>query len=73
MEKYILIEILPLQSIEDLPSPETLNWADGVVLVYSITERGSFNFVKQVWNIFQVSSETIIALTKPVLSAGREK
>ena len=57
MEKYILIEILPLQSIEDLPSPETLNWADGVVLVYSITERGSFNFVKQVWNIFQVSRE----------------
>ena len=43
-----------MQSIEDLPSPETLNWADGVVLVYSITERGSFNFVKQVWNIFQV-------------------
>jgi len=41
------------KSIEDLPSPETLNWADGVVLVYSITERGSFNFVKQVWNIFQ--------------------
>ena len=57
VEKYILIEILPLQSIEDLPSPETLNWADGVVLVYSITERGSFNFVKQVWNIFQVSRE----------------
>ena len=46
-----------LQSLEDLPSPETLNWADGVVLVYSITERGSFNFVKQVWNIFQVSSQ----------------
>merc|ERR1711990_224033 len=40
-------------SLEDLPSPDTLNWADGVVLVYSITERGSFNFVKQVWNIFQ--------------------
>ena len=42
--------------IEDLPSPDTLNWADGVVLVYSITERGSFNFIKQVWNIFQVGN-----------------
>ena len=42
------------KSLEDLPTPDTLSWADGVVLVYSITERGSFNFVKQVWNIFQV-------------------
>jgi len=41
------------KSVEDLPSTDTLGWADGVLLVYSITERGSFNFVKQVWNIFQ--------------------
>ena len=44
------------KSVEDLPSTDTLGWADGVLLVYSITERGSFNFVKQVWNIFQVVS-----------------
>ena len=31
-----------------------------MVLVYSITERASFNFVKQVWNIFQVSRGLIM-------------
>ena len=54
----VIFEICDLcpRSIEDLPSTESLGWADGVVLVYSITERNSFNFIKQVWNIFQVSS-----------------
>ena len=53
----VIFEICDLcpRSIEDLPSTESLGWADGVVLVYSITERNSFNFIKQVWNIFQVS------------------
>ena len=53
----VIFEICDLcpRSIEDLPSTESLGWADGVVLVYSITERSSFNFIKQVWNIFQVS------------------
>lgn len=26
---------------------ETLQWADGLLLVYSITDRGSFNFVRK--------------------------
>jgi len=51
----VIFEICDLcpRHLEDLPSIETLAWADGVLLVYSITERGSFNFIKQVWNIFQ--------------------
>jgi len=51
----VLFEICDLcpKHNDDLPSLDTLTWADGVVLVYSITERGSFNFIKQVWNIFQ--------------------
>ena len=30
---------LYFQSLEELPSSETLSWADGLVLVYSITDR----------------------------------
>jgi Ras-like protein family protein 11A len=37
-----------LQSEEDLPSGETLHWADGFLLVYAITDRRSFNFVRRV-------------------------
>ncbi|CAG2058924.1 unnamed protein product [Timema podura] len=33
---------------EDLPSSETLNWADGLLLVYAITDRRSFNYVRRV-------------------------
>ncbi|XP_014487065.1 PREDICTED: ras-related and estrogen-regulated growth inhibitor isoform X2 [Dinoponera quadriceps] len=45
----ILFEILdtcPKSEVE-LPSMETLQWADGLLLVYSITDRGSFNFVRK--------------------------
>lgn len=37
-----------LQNIEDLPSSETLNWADGILIVYSITDRNSFSYAKRV-------------------------
>ncbi|CAG5081529.1 Similar to RERG: Ras-related and estrogen-regulated growth inhibitor (Bos taurus) [Cotesia congregata] len=33
------------ESEEEMPTMETLQWADGLLLVYSITDRGSFNFV----------------------------
>ncbi|KAK7067135.1 hypothetical protein SK128_006571 [Halocaridina rubra] len=33
---------------EALPSQETISWADGFLLVYSITDRQSFNWVKRV-------------------------
>ncbi|CAG7716149.1 unnamed protein product [Allacma fusca] len=32
----------------ELVSPETLQWADGFLLVYSITDRQSFNYIKRV-------------------------
>lgn len=35
------------QSEDELPSMETLQWADGLLLVYSITDRNSFNFVRK--------------------------
>lgn len=35
------------QSDDELPTTETLQWADGLLLVYSITDRGSFNFVRK--------------------------
>ena len=51
---FEIVDLCPRHN-DDLPSLDTLTWADGVVLVYSITDRASFNFIKQVWNIFQVS------------------
>jgi Ras-like protein family protein 11A len=44
----LIISALVLQSEEDLPSGETLHWADGFLLVYAITDRCSFNFVRRV-------------------------
>ncbi|XP_029658647.1 ras-related and estrogen-regulated growth inhibitor-like isoform X1 [Formica exsecta] len=45
----ILFEILDTcpKSEDELPSMETLQWADGLLLVYSITDRNSFNFVRK--------------------------
>lgn len=45
----VLFEILDTccKNGDALPSPETLSWADGVLLVYSITDRHSFNWVKR--------------------------
>ncbi|XP_045113855.1 ras-related and estrogen-regulated growth inhibitor-like isoform X2 [Portunus trituberculatus] len=46
----VLFEILDTcnKTMEALPSQETINWADGFLLVYSITDRQSFNWVKRV-------------------------
>lgn len=41
------------KSTMDLPSTELLGWADGLVLVYSITDRASFTYIKQVFNHIQ--------------------
>lgn len=40
--------IFSFQGDDDLPSQETLHWADGLLLVYSITDRRSFAYVKRV-------------------------
>ncbi|XP_048005618.1 ras-related and estrogen-regulated growth inhibitor [Leguminivora glycinivorella] len=45
----ILFEILDTcpKSTEDLPPHDIAQWADGLCLVYSITDRQSFNFVRR--------------------------
>lgn len=40
-----IIEIF--QSIDELPGNEVAQWADGLFLVYSITDRDSFNYVRR--------------------------
>ncbi|GLH03660.1 Uncharacterized protein GBIM_09529, partial [Gryllus bimaculatus] len=46
----VLFEILDTcsKADDDLPSADTLHWADGFLLVYAITDRCSFNFVRRV-------------------------
>ncbi|XP_066908732.1 ras-related and estrogen-regulated growth inhibitor isoform X2 [Halyomorpha halys] len=46
----ILFEILDScpKTEDDIPSNEILNWADGCLLVYAITDRISFNYVRKV-------------------------
>ncbi|KAK7601169.1 hypothetical protein V9T40_008610 [Parthenolecanium corni] len=46
----ILFEILDTcpKTDEDFPSNEVYNWADGLVLVFAITDRKSFNYVRHV-------------------------
>lgn len=36
------------KSATEMPLIETLTWADGFILVYSITDRNSFNYIKLV-------------------------
>lgn len=44
----LLLSLWWLQNEDELPSNETLHWADGFLLVYSITDRQSFNYVRKV-------------------------
>lgn len=39
--------LIYLQNIKDLPSSEVAQWADALFLVYSITDRESFNYVRR--------------------------
>ncbi|KAJ8940834.1 hypothetical protein NQ314_010565 [Rhamnusium bicolor] len=36
---------------DDLPSPDTINWADGLLLVYSITDRRSIAYLRRVGSL----------------------
>ena len=36
-----------MQTAGELPSAKTLDWADGLLLVYSITDRESFTYIKR--------------------------
>ncbi|KAL1517034.1 hypothetical protein ABEB36_000853 [Hypothenemus hampei] len=46
----ILYEILDTcpKDYNDLPGNDTIHWADGLLLVYSICDRNSFSFLKKV-------------------------
>ncbi|XP_076272698.1 ras-related and estrogen-regulated growth inhibitor-like protein [Rhynchophorus ferrugineus] len=46
----ILYEILDTcpKSDNDFPTNDTINWADGLLLVYSINDRKSFSYLKKV-------------------------
>ncbi|XP_046666964.1 ras-related and estrogen-regulated growth inhibitor [Homalodisca vitripennis] len=45
----VLFEILDTcpKNDEELPQSESLSWADGCLLVYAITDRRSFNYVRR--------------------------
>ena len=63
-QNYFLITKLNVwQSQDELPSAETLQWADGLLLVYSITDRDSFNFVRKAKDaLLDAELETPMAL-----------
>ncbi|GJQ79613.1 hypothetical protein Trydic_g16455 [Trypoxylus dichotomus] len=44
---YEILDTCP-KNEDDFPSSDTINWADGILLVYSITDRKSFAYVKKV-------------------------
>ncbi|GBP96576.1 Ras-related and estrogen-regulated growth inhibitor [Eumeta japonica] len=51
----ILFEILDTcpKGPHDVPAPDLVQWADGLFLVYSITDRESFNYVRRVKQALQ--------------------
>lgn len=67
----ILFEILDTcpKSEDELPSAETLQWADGLLLVYSITDRSSFNFVRKAKDTLAVADPEA---TMPLAMVGNK-
>lgn len=51
-------------------SPETIQWADGFLLVYSITDRQSFNYIKRVKQQLTDRSNTLTVINPHGLSAS---
>lgn len=50
----LVIRFLSLfQTEDDIPSTETLHWTDGIILVYSITDRQSFNYIKKFLSVIK--------------------
>lgn len=45
--------MLILQAETDFPKEETLQWADGFLLVYSIIDRESFGYVREARQLIQ--------------------
>ncbi|XP_023223184.1 ras-related and estrogen-regulated growth inhibitor-like [Centruroides vittatus] len=46
----VLLEILDTcpNKEDPIPTEETINWADGYMLVYSVTDRSSFDYVRNI-------------------------
>lgn len=51
---YEILDTCP-KNDDDLPPSDTINWADGLLLVYSITDRRSLNYLKRVGSIIAES------------------
>ncbi|XP_044252546.1 GTPase HRas isoform X2 [Tribolium madens] len=47
---YEILDTCP-KNEDDLPSSEITNWADGLLFVYSITNRRSFTYLKRVGSL----------------------
>lgn len=56
------IYIFVLQNDEELPLNEVYNWADALVLVFAITDRRSFNYVRRVKQTMLDAFEMPVAL-----------
>jgi len=48
MHRNVDKSLFALQTGNELVTSETLQWADGFILLYSITDRQSFNYIKRV-------------------------
>ncbi|XP_019870948.1 ras-related and estrogen-regulated growth inhibitor [Aethina tumida] len=44
---YEILDTCP-KNYDDLPTSETINWADGLLLVYSMIDKASFTYLKKV-------------------------
>ncbi|KAI5735532.1 hypothetical protein M8J77_019682 [Diaphorina citri] len=64
----ILFEILDTcpKSGDEMPTRDTIHWADGILLVYAITDRDSFNYVRRVRACTEFSANL------PVLLVGNK-
>ncbi|XP_018570143.1 ras-related and estrogen-regulated growth inhibitor [Anoplophora glabripennis] len=51
---YEILDTCP-KNEDDLPSSETINWADGLLLVYSIIDRRSIAYLKRVGSVIAES------------------
>ncbi|KAF7283418.1 hypothetical protein GWI33_000621 [Rhynchophorus ferrugineus] len=78
----ILYEILDTcpKSDNDFPTNDTINWADGLLLVYSINDRKSFSYLKKVGAlisdsdipVYVVANKNDMELCRAVLAARRK-
>ncbi|KAF0291336.1 Ras-like protein family member 11A [Amphibalanus amphitrite] len=71
----VLFELLDTcaKTAGELPSTKTLDWADGFLLVYSITDRESFSYIKRLHaHISQWRREAGPAATAPMVLVGNK-